>query len=352
MLTKKIKCPSCSYTTIVNGEPGDILSVTCDRCGRTGLFRFPSVDDIDTSQPGMIEVKHLVKRYGSKTVVNDVTFSVRRGEIFGFLGPNGAGKTTTIKAILGLIRIQSGDITVNGFDMRSECKRAKSCIGYLPERVSFYDNLTAMQNMLFYAEMKNAPKEECRALIEAFGLGDVANKRVGTFSKGMVQRLGMARAILGDPPVLILDEPTEGLDARGVFFLRNKIKDLKRHGTTIFLSSHILSEVQAVCDRVGIIDHGVLVAQDSVSNLSNKLDLKPKLVLELESVSDNIIQSLRGIDGVIDYKVINRIIHVTCKPNVYAKIIVAVVNAGGNIVNIQTLMPSLEEIFLRYTGSS
>jgi ABC-type multidrug transport system ATPase subunit len=322
--------------------------VTCDICGGKGVFKFPE-EAYSAGASGAIEVKHLTKKYNAKTVVDDVSFNVKKGEIFGFLGPNGAGKTTTIKAILGFIRIQSGELKVNGFDVYSEGKKAKACVGYLPERVSFYDNLTAMQNMLFYAEMKKASKEECRSLIEDFGLGEVADRKVSSFSKGMIQRLGMARALIGNPSILILDEPTEGLDARGVFFLRNKIMELKKKGVTIFLSSHILSEVQAVCDRVGIIDHGVLVAQDSVSALSKKLDLKPKLILELESVSEGIIQSLKSVNGVLDYKVFNRTVHVTCKPDVYAKVILAVSNAGGNIVNIQTQIPSLEEIFLRFT---
>jgi len=300
----------------------------------------------------VIEVNNLTKIYEKIKAVNNVSFKIKQREIFGFLGPNGAGKTTTIKAILGLITINSGDIKINGLGISKDGKNAKKNIGYLPEKVAFYDNLTALQNLNFYAEMKNASRNQCKTLIDEFGLSEWTNKKVGKFSKGMIQRLGMARAILGNPSVLILDEPSGGLDPRGVVLIRDKIREMRDKGVTIFVSSHILSEIQEVCDRVGIIDKGVLVAKDSVSALSGKLDLKPKISIELEKITDKVVKSVREIKGVEKVDVKDRIMDVSCEPKTKSKVIIAIEKAGGNIINLKTKEPSLEEVFMRYTEES
>ena len=228
-------------------------------------------------------------------------------------------------------------------------KEAKKNIGYLPEKVAFYNNLTALQNLCFYAEMKNTSKEECKLLIEEFGLKESMNKKVGQYSKGMVQKLGMARAVLGNPKILILDEPSGGLDPRGVVLIRNKIREMRDKGSTIFISSHILSEIQAVCDRVGIINKGILVAEDTVSQLSKRLNIKPKLSIELEEMSDAITEAVKKVDGIDDVQIINKIINVICESKLKAKVIIAIESAGGNIINLHTTEPSLEEVFMRFT---
>ena len=194
-----------------------------------------------------IYVHQLTKNYKDITAVKNISFRIKKGEIFGFLGPNGAGKTTTIKAILGHININQGTIKIHNENIKHNHKQANKYLGYLPEKVAFYNNLTALKNMHFYAEMKQATKEECEPLIREFGLSQAINKKVGQYSKGMTQRLGMARAILGNPPIIILDEPSSGLDPRGVVQIRDKIIELnKKFNTTFFISSHILSEIQAV----------------------------------------------------------------------------------------------------------
>jgi ABC-type multidrug transport system ATPase subunit len=278
-----------------------------------------------------------------------VSFSVNKGEIFGFLGPNGAGKTTTIKAILDLIHADAGTITINGIDVRTKGKQAKRYVGYMPEKVAFYDNLTALQNMNFYAEIKHASKQDCIDLIEELGLGDTGKKRVGKFSKGMLQRLGMARALLGNPPILILDEPSGGLDPRGVVLIRDKILEMKKKGTTIFVSSHILSEIQEICDRVGIINKGVLVAQDSVEGLSKKLNLKPQMNITVDKLSATIEDAVRKLPGVDLVQGKGNTLEIICDGAMKAKVILAITNAGAIIQNLQTKEPSLEEVFMRYT---
>jgi len=351
MISKAIKCPKCNYKTSIIGESGKKIILTCPKCNTKGKYFFPEEHHQlkNTSNSIAIEVNGLIKTFNGLRAVDNISFNVKKGEIFGFLGPNGAGKTTTIKAMLGLIHINSGEIKINGYDIKSSGKDAKKFVGYLPERVAFYNNLTALQNLHFYAEIKKSSKKDCIKLIEEFGLSESVNKKVGTFSKGMVQRLGMARAILGASPILILDEPSGGLDPRGVVLIRNKIREMKNKGATIFISSHILSEIQEICDRVGIINKGVLVAQDTVVGLSKKLNLKPKITVELEIMSDDAVASVKKVKGVDKVERIGKSIDVICDPKTKAKVILAIETAGGNIINLYTREPSLEEVFMRFT---
>jgi ABC-type multidrug transport system ATPase subunit len=351
MISKIIRCSKCKYETTIEGEPGEKIFLTCPKCNTKGKYVFPEIKEqlMKTSEPTAIEVNGLIKSFNGLKAVDNVSFNVTKGEIFGFLGPNGAGKTTTIKSMLGLIYANSGKIKIKGYDIKHSGKEAKKHIGYLPERVAFYDNLTALQNLNFYAEMKNISKDKCEILIEEFGLSNSINKKVGTFSKGMVQRLGMARAIIGTPSILILDEPSGGLDPRGVVLIRNKIRDMKNKGTTIFVSSHILSEIQEICDRVGIINKGVLVAQDTVSGLSKKLNIKPKITVELEKMSSVVVAEVKKVKGVDKVERIGKSIDVVCDPKTKARVILAIENAGGNIVNLYTRDPSLEEVFMKFT---
>jgi ABC-type multidrug transport system ATPase subunit len=351
MIKESIKCPNCGFIKTVTGEPGENQNIICPECSTEGIYIFPEIQKSKNikSEEAAIEVTNLTKIYNDIKAVNDASFTIKKGEVFGFLGPNGAGKTTTIKAILGLIQTESGEITINGINTKNNGKYAKSFIGYLPEKVAFYDNLTALQNMNFYAEMKHVPKTECKPLINEMGLEQAINKKVGKFSKGMQQRLGMARALLGNPPILILDEPSGGLDPRGVALIRNKIKEIKKKESSVFVSSHILAEVQEVCNRVGIINKGIIVAEDSVEGLRTRLKLKPKLVLELEKPSKKIVKAVENLEGVEHVEVIGVMLHIVCKPKAKSKIIIAVEKAGGTIINIQTMDPSLEEVFMRFT---
>lgn len=347
-----ICCQKCKSTLIVQGNPGERRYISCPNCGCKGTFVFPAVEVAERDPPESyaIEVDSLTKAYGGFTAVNKISFRVKKGEIFGFLGPNGAGKTTTMKAILDLIHADAGDVKIKGIDMRTHGKEARKLIGYMPEKVAFYDHLTALQNLSFYAEIRHTPIKECHDIIQKVGLGDTGKKPVGKFSKGMAQRLGMARAILGNPEILILDEPSSGLDPRGISLFRDIILDMKKKGTTIFLSSHILSEIQSVCDRVGIINRGVLVAQDAVAALSKKLQLMPQLIIDLDTITDTIESAIKKIPGVAHVEIHGKQIIITCEETTKTQVILAIEGAGCSIVNIQTREPSLEEVFMRYTG--
>jgi ABC-type multidrug transport system ATPase subunit len=297
----------------------------------------------------IIKVENLTKIYDKVSVVNNISFNVKKGEVFGFLGPNGAGKTTTIKSILGLIHTNSGKIKINGYDRSENKKEANKNIGYLPEKVAFYNNLTALQNLNFYAEMKNVSKAECINLLIDVGLKESANKKVGKFSTGMIQRLGIARASIGNPRIMVLDEPTAGLDPRGVIDVREWIRKANKKGVSFFISSHILSEIQAVCNKVGIINKGNIVALDKVDNLTEKLDIKPKIIIDLEKVSDDIFEKVKKLKGVERVERFINKIEVFCDPELRIKVILTINKAGGKILNIQTAEPSLEEVFMRYT---
>lgn len=297
----------------------------------------------------VINVRNLVKKYGNLTAVDNISFSVKKGEIFGFLGPNGAGKTTTIKALLGLIFPTSGTVNIRGFDVLREGKEARKNVGYLPEKVAFYDNLDAMQTLRFFAEMKTASERECTELLKELNLHDAADRKIRAFSKGMIKRLGLAIALLDEPQLLILDEPTTGLDPQGSYKIKRKILQLKEQGVTVFLSSHVLSEVQEVCDRVGILNKGKLVALDSVDGLTKRLQLKTLLSVRVKNVSERLKQAIQKEEKVEQITVKDDdIINIVCPPEIRIQVLRVIEESGGIITSFRTREPSLEEIFMRY----
>jgi ABC-2 type transport system ATP-binding protein len=226
-------------------------------------------------EPTVIETSGLTKRYGRQVVVESLTLTVREGEIFGFLGPNGAGKTTTILMLLGLSEPTAGTVRVCGIDPTREPVRVKRIVGYLPENVGFYDDMTAVQNLLYVARLNGIPDREARpkiaGLLERVGLATDAHKRVGAYSRGMRQRLGIAEVLLKDPRLVILDEPTLGLDPDGTLRMLDMIRTLSRErGLTVFFSSHLLDQVERISDRVGILLRGRLVAAGTVDELARR----------------------------------------------------------------------------------
>jgi len=354
MVTKLFVCPYCKTQMSFKGNPGERVQVECPNCGKKGMASFPDDQAKTISEPGKyaIEVKNLSKYYGDRRrgylKANDsVTFSVKKGEIFGFLGPNGAGKTTAIKAILRLIHVNSGQIRINGFNMMIDDIEAKKKIGYLPERVAFYENLTPLQTLNFFCELKNADKSIVRSLIREVGLEDAINRKVGTFSKGMVQLLGVAQTMIGNPSIYILDEPMGGLDARWVKTIREKIKMLNENGATVIFSSHILTEVEALCDRVAIIDKGKIIAEDTIANLSEYLKIKPRLSIFIKGLDGKIPDIIKNLEGVESVEAQGDILFVTCGPTVRSKVITSLEEAGYEIVDIKTIEPSLEEAFVK-----
>ena len=240
----------------------------------------------------MIEVKNVTKKYGNFTAVDNISFNVKDGEIVGLLGPNGAGKSTTMNMITGFIEMTEGEIVVNGYDISKKPQKAKKQIGYMPEGVPSYQELTAKEFIKYMAELKlidrKTRKEQVEEVIKHTGLEEVQNKLIKNLSRGYKQRVSMAGALVGSPDVLILDEPTVGLDPKQILEIRNLIKDLgKKH--TVILSSHILSEVSQICDRVIIINKGKIVAIDTPENLEEKTKNKNILYVTVEDKNEKML---------------------------------------------------------------
>ena len=246
----------------------------------------------------MIEVTNLTKKYGSHTAVDHLSFRVEKGQIYGFLGPNGAGKSTTMNIITGYLAATEGTVTINGKDIQKEPEEAKKNIGYLPEQPPVYMDMTVLEYLRFAADLKKIPAQNKKAQIEEVmrktGIEEMKNRLIKNLSKGYRQRVGLAQAILGDPAVIILDEPTVGLDPRQIIEIRELIRSLgEKH--TVILSSHILSEVSAVCDHIMIISHGKLAASDSPEGLQNRMQTQEHLELEVKGSFEQVKEALSGI---------------------------------------------------------
>lgn len=252
----------------------------------------------------MIEVKNVTKKYPNIKAVDNINFTIKDGEVVGFLGPNGAGKTTTMNMITGFIEPTEGQIIINGFDIVKKSKKAKKQIGYMPEGVPLYTELTAREFVNYMAELKDVKakerKEAVEKAIEETGLKDIQNKLIKNLSRGYKQRVSMAGALVGNPEVIILDEPTVGLDPKQITEIRSLIKELgKKH--TVILSSHILSEVSQICERVIIINHGKIVAIDTPENLENKTKEKNTILVTVEDKNEkmkNLKEEVKEIEEI------------------------------------------------------
>ena len=249
----------------------------------------------------MIEVTNLTKKYGDHIAVNNLSFRVEKGQIYGFLGPNGAGKSTTMNIITGYLAASSGTVTINGFDVLKEPEEAKKHIGYLPELPPLYMDMTVAEYLGFVAELKKVPAKERRTQIEEImektGITDMKSRLIKNLSKGYKQRVGLAQALIGYPEVIILDEPSVGLDPKQIIEMREFIRSLaEKH--TVILSSHILSEVSAVCDHIMIISHGKLVASDSPENLQRLMGGSSELELNIRGGEEEVMEALSTLECV------------------------------------------------------
>ena len=254
----------------------------------------------------MIEVKNLVKRYGNHMAVDDLSFTIEKGKIYGFLGPNGAGKSTTMNIITGYLASTKGEVYIDGHNILEEAKEAKKCIGYLPEQPPVYPDMTVMEYMQFVAELKKIPKEnrnhEIAEIMEMVKITDMSKRLIKNLSKGYRQRVGLAQALIGHPDIIILDEPTVGLDPKQIIEIRDLIKSLKEKHTVI-LSSHILSEVSAVCDYILIISHGKLAASGTPDQLGEMALGSNTLEITVKGEKDRIEDSIKKLEHLDEYQI-------------------------------------------------
>ncbi len=306
----------------------------------------------------MIEVQNLSKHYGDKAAVNNISFTANDGEILGFLGPNGAGKSTTMNMLTGYISSTSGKALINGIDILEDPIKAKKNIGYLPELPPLYMDMTVKEYLNFIYDLKKCKLPRVSHLKDICGLvkiDHVYNRVIRNLSKGYRQRVGVAQALVGNPPVLILDEPTVGLDPKQIIEIRTLIKKLGKNHTVI-LSSHILSEVQAVCDKIIVINEGRIVADDTETNLSDKLTGSPILTAKIEGEYESVAKKVLAIEGVEVCRQVNEnegVIEYRIETeegrDIRRELFNAMAENGTPILELRSAELSLEDIFLRLT---
>ena len=308
----------------------------------------------------MIEVKHLTKRYGNHLAVDDLSFTIENGKVYGFLGPNGAGKSTTMNIITGCLAATSGEVRIDGFDIFEQATEAKKRIGYLPEIPPVYLDRTIREYLRFVAEAKGVKGAEVRKQIDKViaetKIGDYENRLIKNLSKGYRQRVGIAQALLGEPDVIILDEPTVGLDPSQIIEIRNLISELGKDRTVI-LSSHILSEIQAICDDIIIISKGKMVAYDTAENLERSFASQEKILLKAQGGKEAVLQCVRTAvsaepdevtekDGCVTVSIPD---HGESEEAFCRDLFNAFAAAGIPLIQMTTKRPTLEDIFIRLT---
>lgn len=301
----------------------------------------------------MIRTQNLTKKYNGFKAVDNLNLEVKEGEIYGFLGPNGAGKTTTILMLLGILKPTQGKIYLFGQDMTKDSLSIKKKMGVVSEKQYLYKEMTAGEYLNFFADLyavKNR-KKKIEGLLEAVNLLEVRNKKLGAFSRGMQQKLGFARALLHDPQLLLLDEPVSGLDPTGIKQVRDLIEQENKKGRTIFISSHLLSEVERLCGRVGIINKGRLLAEDSMDNLRKRLTDVLELEIELSQAKKEIIDTLTAFDFIKGLKREGNLLTIKVKTDkdYRAQISEAISQQGGIVLGIKKKEMSLEEAFITIT---
>ena len=308
----------------------------------------------------MIEVKHLTKKYGSGVAVSDLSFKVESGKIYGFLGPNGAGKSTTMNIIAGCLAPTEGQVLIGGYDICEEPDEAKRLIGYLPEQPPLYPDMTPEEYLTFVGRAKGLRgaelHEEIEYVMDATCIGGMRNRLIKNLSKGYKQRVGIAQAMLGSPEIIILDEPTVGLDPRQIIYIRSLIKKLgERH--TVILSSHILSEISAVCDYVMIISHGKLVASSPIDDLGSALGEEKATEITVRGSVTQLSALLESIDALDGYEidptdedgVLNARLTTEDEGALREQLFTVLAGAGMTVYRIQPVTRNLEEMFLRLT---
>lgn len=309
----------------------------------------------DFTEQKLVETVNLTKKYGQLTAVDHLNLRVDKGKIFGLLGPNGAGKTTTILMLLGLTEPTEGKAFIAGYDSTYNPLKVKSIVGYLPDNVGFYPDLTAVENLKFTADLNGLePKEANRRIsevLERVGLKEAANRKVAEFSRGMRQRLGIADVLVKNPPLIIMDEPTLGIDPEGVRELLGLIKNLaKEDGRTVLLSSHLLHQVQEICDEVGIFVKGRMIAHGTIDELGSQLLAGQQLVIELiaEPPGVELINLCKSLDGVNEVKVNGRMLNLKCSKDIRKNLSKTLVNSGYELLHLYLRGFSLDDIYQRY----
>ena len=303
----------------------------------------------------VVETTDLTKMYGGFTAVNKLNLRIEEGEMFGFLGANGAGKTTTLLMLLGLTEPTSGVVRVCGKDPARDALEVKRQVGYLPERVGFYEELTPRQNLQFSAELNRMRRAESADKIDSIlgmvGLGKVKDQAVSTFSRGMKQRLGIAEIFLKEPRLAFLDEPTTGIDPNGIDDILRLISDMGKRGITVIFCSHVLPQVQRLCSRVGIMSKGSLVADGSIDLLGRNATASGmyRMEAEVDDAGDAVVAAVRNVEGVQQVEVADKTLIVTATSDLRGQVSRAIIDAGALLLGMRIEAYDLEKIYKRFS---
>ena len=334
---RKVKCPQCGNILEIEGKPGEKKHITCDLCNLKGMFTFPFNEvpqHLEDTGTIVIDVKNLTKTYGNIVAVNNISFSVKKGEIFGFLGPNGAGKTTTIRTLLGFIKPNNGTLNIFNKNIKNNIVEIRRNVGYIPGELALYEHLTGRQFLNYFNNLRNTNLPLLEELLEIFQLP--LDRKIKGYSKGMKQKMGIIQAFMDDPKIVIMDEPTSGLDPllqqKFYEFLLNE----KKKGRTMFFSSHILSEVDKICDRVAIIRQGKIVALENIETLKLKKGRKIKVKIKENPQSFMKENNGMAVNGWIEFTAIDDI-------DSFIKSL-----AAYTVLDLKIQEFSLEDIFMRY----
>ncbi|SFM58034.1 ABC transporter ATP-binding protein [Rugamonas rubra] len=304
-----------------------------------------------SNKPKAIEVAHVSKHYGQIEALNDVSLAVAPGEMFGLIGPNGAGKSTLFKMMLGLAAPSAGEIRVHGVRIDGrDFRQVRRRIGYLPESFVTYDNLTGLEVLHLFADLKQVGRDSCGALLERVGLSGAAGRRVRGYSKGMRQRLGFAQALLGKPDLIFLDEPTNGLDPQGIHDFYQTLREVQGEGATIIITSHILAEIQERVDHLVILQSGRIAAQGTLAQLRAQRVMPSLLELTVAAARQAPLRAaLAGMDG-LDIAMHGDNVRISCPPAQKVALLAALFAEQGTVQHITIHEPSLEDLFLGYGG--
>ncbi|MCM1985960.1 ABC transporter ATP-binding protein [Methanococcoides seepicolus] len=315
-----------------------------------------------TGNENILEIRNLTKQFGKQgeiVAVDSLSLDVKKGEVFGFVGPNGAGKTTTMKMLIGLLEPTGGIGKVAGFDIVREIINIRKVTGVLPEPAGFYDNLTARQNLRFYAKLYNIEagirEKRIVELLDMVGLNGAIDQKIGGFSTGMRKRFGLAQALINEPEILFLDEPTSGIDPKGAQMMRGLIKQLSRENdVTVFLSSHSMSEVEEICNRIAVIEKGKLLAVGTVEELQDMVREKEgvQYILEISDISlQDAVEKLSEIDGVFETRIRDGVLHVHADTGMRFEIAKSIKLLGGTVSRFEEDRMDLQKVFLKLIES-
>ena len=303
----------------------------------------------------MIEIKHLTKYYGDLAALSELDLVINPGDIFGFIGPNGAGKTTTMRILATLLEPSSGQAFIDGLDVTKKGKKVRRMVGYMPDFMGVYDDLKVFEYLEFFAAAFGIERKKRQTIVQGvLELTDLQSKQkftVDSLSRGMQQRLGLARVLIHDPKVLILDEPASGLDPRARIEIRELLRELKRMGKTIMISSHILSELEEICDHIGIIEHGRLVFSGTMEAIRHRMGIQSKVRVQVTDDQDKAVELLTALPEVKEVKANGRFIAVTFQDGEITDGIIArtLVHGGIDIISLEPEQVKLDDAFLKLT---